>query len=177
VDPFLGEIQAFPYNFVPANWAACLGQILPIGSNTALFSLIGTYYGGNGSSTFALPNLNGNIVNGQGNGPGLQPRSIGENLGVQNVSLASGEMARHTHNLQIGVRNGLNGAPGPGTGSNMAMVDPEFNGFVAPPTTTSFSPNAMGLTGGGQAHPNNQPTLAIVYCIALRGIFPSFDSA
>ena len=177
MDPFIGEIQAFPYNFVPNGWAACEGQLIPISANPALFSLIGTFYGGNGTSNFALPNLNGNIVNGQGDGPGIAPRVLGEQLGSPTETLQLGEMAVHTHGLQIGVRNGLNGQPGPGTASNMAMVDPEFNGFVAPPTTTNLAPNAMTLTGNSQPHANNQPTLAIVYCIALRGVFPSFGVA
>jgi microcystin-dependent protein len=183
-DPFLGEMQAFPINIALGGfragsgvWMPCLGQLLPIQSNTALFSLIGTYYGGNGTTNFALPNLNGAITNSQGTGPGLQPRAIGETLGTTTVTLSAQEMASHTHGLQLGAANATGAQSGPGTQSNMMAIDPSMNGFVAPPGNTTFAPNAVTFTGQGQAHDNMQPTLAIVWCIATAGVYPSFGES
>jgi microcystin-dependent protein len=176
---YVGEIQAFAFPFASGGfnqvWLPCAGQLLPISQFTALFSLIGTSYGGNGTTNFGLPNLIGAITNSQGTGPGLQPRILGETLGSDTVTLTTQTMAAHTHGLQIG--SGTTGAAaGPGTASNMAVINPSNNGFVAPPANTSFSQNAMAMTGSGQAHPNSQPTQAIVWCIAFNGVFPSFTS-
>jgi microcystin-dependent protein len=180
-DPYIGEIQAFPFAFAAQgfnqSWLPCFGQLLPIQQFVPLFSLIGTAFGGNGTSNFALPNLTGCITNGQGDGPGLQPRVLGESIGSATVNLISGEMAMHTHGLQLGIKTAANAAPGPGTSSNMAAIDPIFNGFVPLPSTTTLAPNAMTLTGQGLPHDNTQPTLAIVWCIAYTGIFPSFNNS
>ena len=178
-DPFLGEIQAFPFAMATGGfnnaWLPCFGQILPIQRYTALFSLIGTYYGGNGTTTFCLPNLSGSVAISQGQGPGLTTRVIGEIVGSPTVNLFSNNMAQHTHGLQLGIKTATNPSAGPGTGANLAAIDPGFNGFVAPPTTTTLAPNAMLPTGQGQPHPNMQPSLAMVWCIAVAGIFPSFS--
>jgi microcystin-dependent protein len=180
VDAFLGEIQAFPYAFAIQGfnqaWLPCFGQTLPIQAYSALYSLIGTIYGGNGTTQFQLPNLNGLITNGVGTGPGLQPRVIGESLGAPTVTLTTAEIASHTHGLQLGVRTATGATPGPGAAQTTAVIDPAFNGFVAPPSTTTLSPNAMALTGQSQPHDNNQPTLAIVWCICFNGVYPSFTS-
>jgi microcystin-dependent protein len=177
---YLGEIQAFAFPFATGgfnqSWLACAGQLLSIQQFAPLFSLIGTSYGGNGTTNFALPNLVGAVTNSQGTGPGLQPRIIGETLGSATVSLTTSTMASHTHGMQLGNATATGAAPGPGTASNMAAINPSNNGFVAPPSNTSFSQNAMSMTGSGQAHANNQPTQAIVWCIAVQGIFPSFSS-
>ena len=180
-DPYIGEIQAFPFTFAAQGfnqrWLPCFGQLLAIQQFTALFALIGTAFGGNGTTTFQLPNLAGFVTNGQGNGPGLQPRMIGESIGSATVGLTTGEMAMHTHGLQLGSKSAANAAPGPGTASNMAAIDPNFNGFVALPSTTNLAPNAMTLTGQGQPHDNTQPTQAIIWCIAFAGIYPSFNNS
>lgn len=177
-NPYVGEIQAFTFPFATGGfnsaWLPCLGQIVPIQQFTPLFALIGTNYGGNGTTNFALPNLNGSVVISQGQGQGLQDRIIGEVVGSPNVNLGSTEMAIHTHALQLGVGNAQNAAPGPGTAQNMVALDPQFNGFIAPPGNLTLAPNAVTLTGQGQPHDNMQPTLAIVWCIAYAGIFPSF---
>ncbi|WP_426438309.1 phage tail protein [Bradyrhizobium genosp. P] len=180
-DPYLGEIQAFPYGWavnISFNqaWMPCQGQLLPIQQFAALFSLIGTSYGGNGTSNFALPNLNACVTNSQGTGPGLQPRTIGEMMGAPSVMLVQTEMAQHTHGLQLGAGAATGAAPGPGSAANMAVIDPTFNGFVAPPGNTQFVPTAMGFTGQNQAHDNMQPYQAIAWCICYNGIFPSFTS-
>ena len=178
---YIGEIQAFGFPWATQgfdqSWLPCQGQLLPIAQYAALFSLIGTYYGGNGTTNFQLPNMAGTVTNGQGNGPGLQPRVVGETLGSPTVSLTTQQMASHTHGLQLGSKTATGAAAGPGTASNMAAIDPIFNGFVAPPSNTTFSQNAMALTGSGQAHDNNQPTQAIVWCIAINGIFPTFSQS
>jgi microcystin-dependent protein len=179
-DPYLGEIQAFAFPFASGGfnagvWMACAGQIVPITRFTALFSLIGTLYGGNGTTTFALPNMTGVITNSQGTAPGIGTRDIGQTLGSPTVILTSAEMASHTHGLQLGARTATGGAAGPGTASNMAAIDPGFNGFVPTPSNTTLAPNAMSFTGGGLAHDNNQPTQALVWCIAVQGTFPSFS--
>jgi microcystin-dependent protein len=178
--PYLGEIQAFAFPFASGGfnagvWAACQGQILPITRFTALFSLIGTLYGGNGTTNFALPNMMGMVTNSQGTGPGIGTRDMGETLGSPSVTLIASQMAGHTHGLQLGSRTAAGAAAGPGTAQNMAAIDPGFNGFVALPSNTTLAPNAMGFTGGGLGHDNNQPTQALVWCIAVEGIFPSFD--
>lgn len=179
-DPFIGEIQAFTFPFAAQGfnrvWMPCLGQVLPIQSYTPLFALIGTLYGGNGTTNFALPNLGGFITNGQGNAPGLQPRTMGQVMGSSTVVLSSTEMATHIHGLQLGVKAATGAQAGPGTSSNMAAIDPNFNGFAPPPASTALAPNAMSMTGQNVAHDNMQPTQAIVWCIAYAGVFPSFTS-
>jgi microcystin-dependent protein len=172
-EPFVGEIQAFAFGFAPVNWLPCDGRLVPVGSFTALFSLIGTAYGGNGITTFALPNLVGCVAVSQGQGPGLTPRSLGEQIGEPTVVIGQAEMPSHAHVLQLGDKAATNGTAGPTGGSNVA-IDPVFIGFVAPPGNTTLSPTAVGLTGGSQPHANTQPTLAMIYCIATAGIFPSF---
>lgn len=178
-DPYVGEIQAFPFYFATGGfnnvWLPCLGQLLALQQFTPLYALIGTSYGGNGTTNFALPNLNGAVAISQGQGPGLSNRVVGETIGSAQVSLTSDQMARHTHVLQLGSKAAQNAAPGPGTGLNMVALDPGFNGFVAPPGTTTLSPNAVTFTGQGLPHENMQPTQAIIWCIAYAGIFPSFS--
>lgn len=181
MDPFIGEIQAFAFPFASGGfqnnaWMPCSGQTLPIQQYPALYSLLGTSFGGNGTTNFNLPNLNGNVAIGQGQGPGLSNRFIGETVGSSTVTLVQQQMASHSHGLQLGVHTATGAAAGPGTASNTAAINPDFNGFVAPPANTPLASNAMTLTGGGLAHDNTQPTQAIVYCIAVVGIFPSFNS-
>ncbi|WBL82431.1 tail fiber protein [Bradyrhizobium xenonodulans] len=177
-DPYVGEIQVFPFAFAVGGfnnvWLPCFGQLLAIQAFTTLFSLIGTNYGGNGSTNFALPNLNGSVAISQGTGAGLQPRILGETVGSSQVSLISDNMAMHTHALQLGSSSAQNAAPGPGTGMNMVALNPAFNGFVDPPGNLTFSVNAVTITGQGLPHDNMQPTQALIYCIASGGIYPSF---
>jgi microcystin-dependent protein len=180
-DPYVGEIQAFPFAFAVGGfnniWLPCFGQLVALQAFTPLYALIGTYYGGNGTTNFALPNLNGSVTISQGNGPGLQPRVVGETVGSSQVSLTSDDMAMHTHALQLGSSTAQNAAPGPGTGMNMVALNPAFNGFVDPPGNLTFSANAVTLTGQGLPHDNMQPTQALIFCIASAGIFPSFNNS
>jgi microcystin-dependent protein len=167
-DQFVGEIRIFPFNFAPKGWAFCNGQLLPISQNTALFSLLGTFYGGDGKSTFALPNLQGNAPMQPGQGQGLSLRDLGEMSGVENVTLLLTEMALHTHGM-IGVEdNGAFKTPANMIfgGGNQVYLNPAA-------TNTQLNPQALALTGGSLPHNNMQPYLTLNYCIALQGIFPA----
>ncbi|MBW7968508.1 tail fiber protein [Bradyrhizobium sp. BR 10289] len=180
-DQYVGEIQAFPFAFAVTGfnnaWLPCGGQLLPIQQYSPLFALIGTFYGGNGTTNFALPNLNGSIAISQGQGPGLQNYVIGETVGSPTVNLTSDQMARHTHTLQLGNKSATGATAGPGAAGTTVAIDPNFNGFVAPPGNLTLAPNAITLTGQGLPHDNMQPTQALVWCIAYAGIFPSFGSS
>ncbi len=178
MDPFLGEIRVTGFNFAPSGWALCQGQLLSIASNTALFSLLGTIYGGDGRSTFALPNLQGSIAIGFGQGSGLSPYTQGQTGGASTVTLTLAQNPTHTHAMPVGSGKGVN-APSP-----TAYLAGEARGGTgnafATPATQAASPTTMAaaeanLTGGGQAHNNMAPYLALNYIIALEGIFPSRD--
>jgi microcystin-dependent protein len=171
-DPFLGEIRIFGGNFAPRGWALCNGQILPIVQNTALFSLLGTQFGGNGTSNFALPNLQGSVPVGQGNGAGLTPRVIGETGGEQDVTLLQATMASHSHQMSGVATPASSLTPGP----TMALAEPPA---VVPIYQTSLGSsatlNAGAVTpsGGSQPHNNLQPFLVLNFIIALQGIYPA----
>ncbi|GAB3102772.1 phage tail protein [Lysobacter terrae] len=176
-EPFIGEIQLFGFNFNPRNWAFCNGALLPIQQNTALFSLLGTQYGGNGTTNFQLPNFVGRGGCEQGNGSGLSPRTIGESFGVDSVTLTQGEMPAHSHNVNAYSQT----ASGSGTGTPVANGGLSFlaastssKTFIASPENTQLAPNMIGPQGGGLPHANQQPYLGVNFCIALQGIFPSF---
>lgn len=169
-DPFLGEIRTFAGNFAPRGWALCQGQLLPISQNDALFSLLGTTYGGDGQTTFALPNLAGRIALHQGAGPGLSPRTIGEAGGSEAVSLANQEMPVHNHAAACS-NSGANRASPAGS---YWSTDPGGNtGAYNTTDGSQMAGMAIGNTGGGQPHDNLQPYLVINYIIALEGIYPS----
>jgi microcystin-dependent protein len=166
----LAEIRLFPYNFAPRGWAFCQGQLLSIAQNTALFALVGTTYGGNGITTFGLPDLRGRVAVHVGQGPGLSPYVLGQVGGTETVTLTSAQIAPHSH-----TPNCLN-APGnkPEPNNNVWATDlggnPQYGTTKAAGTMAA---NIIGPSGGGQAHNNIQPYLALNYCIAMQGIFPS----
>ena len=169
-DPFLGEIRTFAGNFAPAGWALCQGQVLPIAENDALFSLIGTTYGGDGVSNFALPNIASRIPLHQGNGPGLSPRVIGEAGGSETVTLTAGQLAAHNHAAVCSNTTANSASP------VNSYWSTDSGGNTRAYSTTSGSTMAalaIGITGGGQPHNNVQPYLVINYIIALEGIYPS----
>lgn len=175
MENFIGEIQAFPYTYPPRGWMVCNGTVYPIQQFTALFALIGTAYGGNGTTNFAVPNFVGSVANSQGNGPGLMPRVLGEQLGSDDVTLLVNQIPQHSHSLALGVANGGQAAA-PSNGF-VALPPASSNGFLSPannPPNTQLAVPQVALTGGSQGHPNNQPTLALLYCIAYEGVFPSF---
>jgi len=171
-DPFLAEIRMFGGNFAPTGWALCNGQLIPISQNTALFSLLGTNYGGDGRVTFGLPNLMGAAPMQQGQGAGLSTRSLGETGGVPSVTLLTSEMPAHTHQV-----NALD-AGGDVTTPNNALWASALLGRVGTNMYSSAAPNQMmnpmttGITGGSQPHNNMPPYLCVSFIIALQGIFP-----
>lgn len=174
--PFVGEIQVFGFNFAPLNWAFCNGATMSISQNPALFSLLGIAYGGNGQTTFQLPNLITRTACNQGMGAGLTPRTIGEPFGESSVTLNQSEMPQHTHGFQVyNQTDASQRTLGPSQGSGLNIVH-KATPFAPQGTTanTNFSPQMLAPNGQSQPHENNQPALAINYSIALYGVFPSF---
>jgi microcystin-dependent protein len=161
-DPFLSEIRIFSFGFAPRAWAMCNGQVLPINQNQALFSLLGTTYGGNGQTNFALPNLQGRTPIHRGNG-----HSLGEPGGEQSHTLTQAEMPTHTHALNGTSTPADTNAP---TGGYLATIN---NAYGPAQNLVAMGPTALTSTGGSQAHLNMQPYLTLNFCIALQGIFPS----
>jgi microcystin-dependent protein len=170
-DQFLAEIRMFPFNFPPNGWAFCNGQLLPISQNTALFSLVGTFYGGNGVNNFGLPNLQGVTPLGQGQGPGLTPREVGETGGEVNVTLLQSEMPAHNHNAQAATSGGLPGPAGNIWGSGLKGHPGSYAASASP--TVQMNPAALAPIGGNLPHNNLPPYLVLNFCIAMSGIYPS----
>jgi len=165
--PFMSEIKILSFNFPPKGWAFCNGQLLPINQNQALFSLLGTTYGGNGQTTFALPNLRGRIPIHMGNG-----HTQGEASGSTAVTLSQQQMPAHTHMLQASSSEGNTPLPfANGTGTVLAALPPKIYG--APSNPTTLHPSTVTNLGGSQPHNNMMPYLVLNFCIALQGIFPS----
>lgn len=170
-EPYLGEIRMAGFNFAPRGWALCNGQLMSIAQNTALFSLLGTTYGGDGQTTFALPDFRGRAPNHWGSGPGLTPRVIGEASGSETVTLISTEMPQHTHLIA-----GLS-APGTQVAPNGGLLAAQARGgamiYATGAPDSTLAPNSVGIAGGSQPHNNMQPYLTVTFIIALNGIFPS----
>lgn len=167
-EPFLGEIRLFGFNFAPTGWAFCQGQLMPISQNTALFSLLGTQFGGDGRSTFALPDLRGRVAMSLGQGPTLQNYDIGQVGGAEVVTLNATQMPQHAHNVMA------NGSPA--TGSRPAgavLARTSGNVYAAAPDGTAMNAGTVAAAGGGQPVDLHQPFLVVNFCIALQGIFPS----
>ena len=166
-DQFVAEIRIFPFNFPPKGWAFCDGQLLPISQNTALFSLLGTTYGGDGKSTFALPNMQGNAPMQQGQGKGLSLRDLGETSGSDTILLLQSEMPLHNHTMSTTNDDGNNTQPANryfGRGQPL---------YVAPSALQLMALQCVAPAGGGLPHNNMQPYLTLNFCIALQGIFPA----
>jgi microcystin-dependent protein len=168
-DPFVAEIRIFGFNFAPTGWATCDGQLMPISQNTALFSLLGTTYGGNGTSNFALPDLQGSAPMHPGQGPGLSLHDLGEVGGSQTQTLLESEIPVHNHALRASAgratsRSPADGMPAAATGVGM------YDDAAQPATTMSGA--ALAIAGGGLPHENMQPFLTLLFCIALQGVFP-----
>lgn len=168
MDPFVAEIRIFPFNFPPKGWAYCDGQILPLSQNTALFSLLGTMYGGNGESNFALPDLQGRAAMHPGQGHGLSLHDLGETGGTETVSLLESEIPSHNHSVRA-------------VAVNSQLITPQNSspgrGNPTPIYTNTFTPQAMhgnsvSPSGGDQPHNNMMPYLTMSFCIALQGVYP-----
>lgn len=170
-DPFVAEIRIFPFNFAPRGWAWCDGQILPLSQNTALFSLLGTTYGGDGKSNFALPDLQGRAPMHPGQGPGLSAHDLGETGGSETVTLLESEIPSHSHAMRASsdaadnnLPTGMMASKPLGRGNNM------FTAASSP--LVQMSGNALAPAGGDQPHNNLQPYLTFYFCIALQGVYP-----
>jgi microcystin-dependent protein len=169
-NPFLGEIALFAFNFAPVGWLQCNGQTLPIASNQALFSLLGTFYGGNGSTTFMLPNLQGRVVISQGQGAGLSLHGIGDTGGEETHLLTQSEMPTHNHTLNASSTTGNSASPQ----NNYPAVNSEgVLQYSSSFPNTTMAAASIGTAGSSSAHNNMQPYLVMNYCIAYQGIFPS----
>lgn len=165
-DPFVAEIRIFPFNFAPKGWAWCDGQLMPISQNTALFSLLGTMYGGDGKSTFALPDLQGSAPIHSGQGPGLSEYFQGQQSGSETVTLLLSEIPAHSHTLSASTEAGSTNLPaGAFTGTGSALYGPAAN-------LQSMSFQALAPAGGDLPHNNMQPYLTLYFNIALQGVFP-----
>jgi len=169
-DPFVAEIRIFPFNFAPKGWAWCTGQILPISQNTALFSLLGTTYGGDGKSTFALPDLQGSAPMHPGEGPGLSAHDLGESGGTDTVSLLPSEMPVHTHFLQVSTSDASALQPGPSVGFARGKGVGYYDDNTQP--TTTMHPSFVTTSGSSAPHNNLMPYLTYYFNIALQGVFP-----
>lgn len=176
-EPFIGEIRMMPYTFAPRNWARCDGQIMSIAENTALFSIIGTIYGGDGRVTMGLPNLQGRVPTHWGSGPGLTPWNIGTAYGFPSVALNSTQIPSHNHGLKAASANGSQTTPGgaylaagtkPGRGGTTKPVNSYGAG-----TPTTMETGAIGTNGHSYPHENEQPYTVVPFCIALYGLYPA----
>ncbi|HZV70830.1 MAG TPA: tail fiber protein [Saprospiraceae bacterium] len=168
-DPFVAEIRIFAGNFAPTGWAKCDGQILPLSQNTALFSLLGTMYGGNGKSTFALPNLQDRAPLGQGQGQGLSEYFIGQEGGSETITLLQSEMPLHTHTISGAVDPGDTNVP-TGNVITRAVGAAVYNATLT--NSTQLSPQALTVQGSSFPHNNMQPYIALTFIIALQGVYP-----
>lgn len=176
-DPFVAEVRIFPFNFPPTGWAFANGQLLPISQNTAVFALVGTYYGGDGKSTFALPDMRGNALIQQGQGSGLSERFQGEQSGTQTVTLLLSEIPVHNHGLfacDADATTDLPSAQLPAKGLWDAGTSAGLIGAYSDqnPANAPMHPQALSVAGASLPHNNMQPYLALNYCIALQGVFP-----
>ena len=170
MDPFIGEIRIFGFNYAPAGWATCSGQLLPISSNTALFSLLGTAFGGDGVRTFALPDLRGRAPMNQGSGPGLTPRVIGEASGGETVTLLNGQIPQHQHGVSASQASDATNPSGafPSNDSRAPLSI-----YATAGDGTAMNPQTTRIAGGNLPHNNLEPYLAGNFCISLQGIYPS----
>lgn len=167
-DPFVAEIRIVPFNFAPKGWAWCDGQLLPLSQNTALFSLLGTTYGGNGKSNFALPDLQGRAPMHPGQGPGLSLHDLGETGGSETVTLLESEIPSHSHAVSVSASD----ATEPSPAGQLFAKGIGIGYYGVPGALTQLSPNAIAPAGGDQPHNNLQPYLTFYFCIALQGVFP-----
>ena len=175
-EPFLGQITLFPYSFPPKNWADCAGQIMPIMQNTALFSLLGTTYGGDGRVTYALPDLQGRVALGNGTLPGGQTYDQGETAGEETVTIDQGSMPSHGHSLNATQDAGAVNTPAGNVLATVFVGDlsggNQGNVYSPEAPNTTLQPNSITPAGNTQPHLNLQPSLVLRYCIAMSGLYP-----
>ena len=169
-DPFVAEIRIFGFYFAPKGWATCDGQLLPLSQNTALFSLLGTTYGGDGKSTFALPDLQGSAAMHPGQGPGLSLYDLGQTGGSDTVTLLESEMPAHAHSVSANINPSNLAAPSPLR--SWARSAPGNAYKATPAANAQFAPQAIGAAGGSLPHNNMMPYLTLTFCLAMQGVFP-----
>ncbi|MEM6620718.1 MAG: tail fiber protein [Pseudomonadota bacterium] len=172
-EPFVGEIRMFAGNFAPRGWALCDGQLLAVSQNDALFSLLGTIYGGDGRSTFGLPDMRGRLPIHAGSGPGLSPRRVGARGGSENVTLTANQLPAHSHGFQADGAVGNSASPQGNTVAAVTAGNPYFQVSAQVPPLTSMDANSVTSTGGSRSHTNLMPFLCVNFIIALVGIYPS----
>ena len=170
-DPFVAEIRIFPFTFPPKGWAFCNGQLMPLSQNTALFSLLGTTYGGDGKSNFALPDLQGSAPMHPGQGPGLSLHDLGETGGSETVTLLESEMPAHSHGLVANTTTGTKSTPAANSLARTSGATP-YLPTAGNPQTTPMAAQALPPAGGDQPHNNMMPYLTLNFNIALQGVFP-----
>jgi microcystin-dependent protein len=166
-DPFVAEIRMFPFNFPPKGWAFCNGQLMPISQNTALFSLLGTTYGGDGKSTFALPNLQARFPMQPGQGPGLSLHDLGESAGSPTVTLTEAQLPQHAHALRAATT-----ASQSSPADHVLGESPAARIYGPATSLVPMASTAVGPAGGGEPHENRQPYQTVSFCIALQGVYP-----
>ncbi|MBX3120520.1 MAG: phage tail protein [Fimbriimonadaceae bacterium] len=171
-EPFLGEIRLVAFNFAPQGWATCSGQLLPIAQNDALFALIGTIYGGNGQTTFALPDFRGRVAVSHGQGPGLSNYLLGQASGSEGITLSTNQIPTHNHTMAVSSNTATTSDPRNGVFAK-PNVNPRMQNLYGSPANVAMEGDTIGAAGGSQPHENRQPFLSLLYVIALQGIFPS----
>ena len=177
MDAYVGEIRLFPFTFAPRNWLLCQGQLLAIRQNTALFSLLGTNFGGDGRTSFGLPNLQGQVVVGTGQGPGLSNYVVGQTGGTAGVALSMSQMPSHNHSFNVDTTDGVAGTVSSGAQLAKAAKGGKesqtlANLYNATSPNTTLAPTTLTFTGAGTSHNNLQPYLTSNYCICISGVFP-----
>ncbi|KAF1009725.1 MAG: hypothetical protein GAK28_00369 [Luteibacter sp.] len=176
-DPYIGEIRLFGFNFAPQGWLLCNGALLQVRQYAALYSLLGVNYGGDGVNTFGIPDFRGRVPVNQGTAPGLTPRTIGQSFGTEGVTLATQQIPSHTHQFTVyqqATTAKRHAQPQAGYGMGTSTKDGSF--FTNPqPVDSQLSLTTIGMYGGGLAHENRQPYLALNFCICVQGDFPPFD--
>lgn len=173
MDQFIGEIRLLPYTFAPLDWQDCDGSLLSIASYDALYALIGTTYGGDGQTTFAVPDLRGRLPVHVGTGSGLSPYTLGQVGGSETVTLNAAQLPAHVHAAMVTSAQATTGTPGPSLELGAISGDTMYTSDIGGLTPYAASTGMIGPSGGGQPHDNTMPTLTVRFCIALNGIWPS----
>ena len=171
--PIVGQIMFVPYNFAPNGWHECDGSLLPISEYEVLFTLIGTTYGGDGQSTFAVPNAKGKVIIDDGQGTGLSPYVIGQTAGVESVTLTTNQMPNHSHSVLASTADGNQNSPTNGIPANTKILDKEYSNSTDSASKVVMKPGMIAVSGGNQPHDNMMPTLSMKCVISLFGVFPS----
>lgn len=172
-EPFVGQIMFVPYNFAPYGWHECDGSLLPISEYEVLFALIGTTYGGDGQSTFAVPNAKGKVIIDDGQGPGLSSYVLGQSAGVESVTLTTNQLPNHSHSVLASAADGNQNSPTNGIPANTKTLDKEYSNSSDGTSKVVMKPSMLSPVGGNQPHDNMMPTLSMKCVISLYGIFPS----